>query len=293
MSAVTSSNAASGAVTGTPRRTYVTINAFNNYFYSYSVSTEFTGGQFVTTGTLDTVNGANAATCPAGRILRENGKRLYPGVNPGVTSMLVGVFDDKTFLNGFIDPNARVFQTQNNDIAPTLPDQVDADSDGTRDLGNGVYTLGDVRTHGQLDVSGSAVIHDILTVLDDAYLRGDVHNYGSTFMNAVVRIGNGCSNLTKVYVGQTTVDFGTAGANGMTTFNFDLSGSNLFDLSTDQAAITLNVPSGLESGLIYAGAYLSNTKTCNVRLYNVTGSGINVASGVYRWVLHVASRTYT
>jgi hypothetical protein len=287
MSAVTSSNAASGAVTGTPRRTYVTINGFNEFFYSYTTSTDFTGGQFVTTGSLNTVSGANGTTCPAGRILRENGKRLYPGVNPGVSSMLVGVFDDKTFLNGFIDPNAKVFQTQNNDIAPSYPDQVDTDCVGTRDLGNGVYTRGDLRAEGNLDLSGSAIIGDTLVVDHTSYLKGDVITYQSTFVHAPIRIGDTGSFITRVKFGSTDTDFGTAGQNTTTVFQFELSTSACFNPTS--SIITVNAPDTLQAQLIYSGAYLSGTSTCNVRLYNTSGSGVNVAAGTYKWILQSAS----
>jgi len=284
MSAVTSSNAASGAVTGTPRRTYVAINAFDDYFYSYSVSTEFTGGQFVTTGTLDTVSGANATTCPAGRILRENGKRLYPGVNPGVSSMLVGVFDDKTFFNGFIDPNAKVFQTQNNDIAPSRPDQVDADSDGTRDLGNGVYTRGDLRAEGNLDLSGSAIIGDNLVVDQDSYLHGDVTTYASTFLKAPVRIGDSsASYISRIKISTVSVDTNSIGA-----LNEAISYVQVptYNAATDTILFNAN-PSTLRAGIAFGGAWLSSgvTSTACVKLINFTNSALDPPPAPWNYTL--------
>jgi hypothetical protein len=168
---VTSSNAAAGSVVGTPRRQYVSINPFNNDFYMYTTSTEFTGGQFVTTGTLTSVDGANATNCPAGRVLRENGKKLFPGANPGVEFFLVGVYDSTTFLSGFIDPNCRLFQPQSTDLPTYLPNPVDYQGAETTDLGPGVYTRGDVRAQGNLDISGNS------------YLYGDVDVSGALFVN--------------------------------------------------------------------------------------------------------------
>uniref|UniRef100_A0A6C0KWQ7 Uncharacterized protein n=1 Tax=viral metagenome TaxID=1070528 RepID=A0A6C0KWQ7_9ZZZZ len=282
MSAVTSSNAASGAVTGTPRRTYVTINAFNGYFYTYTTSTDFTGGQFVTTGSLGSVSGANATTCPAGRVLRENGKRLYPGVNPGVTSMLVGVFDDKTFLNGFIDPNAKVFQTQNNDIATSYPDQVDADNTETRDLGNGVYTRGDLRAEGILDLSGSAIIGNDLIVDNDSYLKGDVTHYQSTFVHAPIRIGNAGSYITKIKAGTVTFDAPNVGARNVQAVEVTVAA---FNPATD--TIHFNIAAGLDGGLALGGAYLkpATTTTAVLRIINYTNSDINPGPLTFTYTL--------
>ena len=85
---------------------------------------------FVTIGTLTAVSGATAANCPKGRVLRENGRKLYPSANPGVTTYLVGVFDDKTFLNGFIDPNSAVFAPFNTDKPVYLDNGVNGGDGG-------------------------------------------------------------------------------------------------------------------------------------------------------------------
>jgi len=145
---VTSSNAAAGSIVGAPRRQYISIQPFDGDFYTYTTSTVFTNGQFVTTGTLSAVSGADAANCPEGRVLRENGKKLFPNANPGVPTFLVGVYDSITFLSGFIDPNSRIFQPQSTDLPTYLPNPVDSQGEETTDLGPGVYTRGEVRiTH--------------------------------------------------------------------------------------------------------------------------------------------------
>lgn len=154
-------NAASGSVVGTPRRQYVSINPFDADFYTYTTSTVYSNGQYTTTGTLGSVSGATSGTCPAGRVLRENGKRLFPEANPGVTTLMVGVYDSTTFLSGFINPNARVFQPQSTDLATYLPNPKDAEGkDDETNLGPGVYTRGDiVTTDGNIvyekDISGA------------------------------------------------------------------------------------------------------------------------------------------
>uniref|UniRef100_A0A6C0KXR4 Uncharacterized protein n=1 Tax=viral metagenome TaxID=1070528 RepID=A0A6C0KXR4_9ZZZZ len=142
---VTSSNAAAGSITGAPRRQYVSIQPFNVDFYTYTTSTNFVNGQYATTGSLSQVSGANSYTCPEGRVLRENGKKLFPDANPGVPTFMVGVYDSTTFLSGFIDPNSRRFQPQSTDLPTYLPNPVDSQGQETTDLGPGVYTRGQVR----------------------------------------------------------------------------------------------------------------------------------------------------
>ncbi len=85
---------------------------------------------YVMQGTLTAVSGATAANCPKGRVLRENGRKLYPSANPGITTYLVGVFDDKTFLNGFIDPNSPVFVPFNTDKPVYLDNGVNGGNGG-------------------------------------------------------------------------------------------------------------------------------------------------------------------
>jgi len=135
----------------TPRLQYITTAAFNTYFYSYSTSIN---SSLETVGTLSAVTGATAINCPAGRVLRENGRKLYPNANPGITTYMVGVYDPETYFNGFIDPNAQVFQIYNTDKPNYLTDGTEPTL-GTRDLGPSVLTRGDVTAYGNIDLSGN------------------------------------------------------------------------------------------------------------------------------------------
>lgn len=131
-----------GGITNIPRRAYITTSAFNNDFYTYTVTTN--PNTFVTTGTLAAnVSGATAATCPANRILRENGKRLYPDANPGVSTLMVGVYDAVTGFKGYIDPNAPLFAIYNTDKSYQTPNGVNPNG-GATDQGPPIYTLGSV-----------------------------------------------------------------------------------------------------------------------------------------------------
>ena len=95
-----------------PRRQYISTEPFCNDFFTYTVTTDANGLQ---TGTFTQVSGATATTCPAGRVLRDNGKRLYPAAHPNVSYAMIGVFDPQTFLNGFINPNSPIFAMFNSD----------------------------------------------------------------------------------------------------------------------------------------------------------------------------------
>ena len=141
----------------TPRISYITTTAFQNDIFRYTTSVNPT--TFVTTGTLTSLGSlgtATAANCPANRILRENGKKLYPsGIviandltygapNPGVTTYMVGVYDPITFLSGFIDPNSKVFAPYNQDKPEYVARGINPNGNTEVDQGPGVYSLGSV-----------------------------------------------------------------------------------------------------------------------------------------------------
>lgn len=125
----------------TSRRSYITTSAFNNNFYKYTTSTN--PNTFVITGALSAVTNVTAANCPANRILRENGKHLYPSAHPGITTYMVGVYDANSCLSGYIDPNAPMFAVYNTDKPLYIADGVDPATSLT-DQGPPIYTRGSV-----------------------------------------------------------------------------------------------------------------------------------------------------
>jgi len=138
-----------------PERSYVAAAAFNLDVYSYTVTRSATTYQ--TTGTLAAnVTGASTTTCPAGTVLRENGKKLYPGAHSGVNTLMVGVFwntskTDTTvsnMLSGFIDPNSpkfAVFSADRPNYMNVLP--IDP-TGGLADQGAPVVTNGVISSRG-------------------------------------------------------------------------------------------------------------------------------------------------
>ena len=121
----------------TSRLSYVTVAEFSANIFTYTTTT----ANFQTTGTLTSFNaqGLGAGACLKGRVLRENGRKLYPGTHPSVTTYMVGVYDNQTMLSGFIDPNAPQFAIYNTDKPNFLLDGVDPVG-GLTDHGAPVYT---------------------------------------------------------------------------------------------------------------------------------------------------------
>lgn len=120
------------------KRSYVSTSSFNGSIYTYATALNPTTfreeGRLTAITTSPSGVTLTATNCPAGRVLRENGRKLYPGVNPGLLSgdtfqgaanfqgateaanhMWVGVFDAVTGVKGFINPNASTFSVYNSD----------------------------------------------------------------------------------------------------------------------------------------------------------------------------------
>ena len=145
---MSSANVIRDGFPGGNRRSYISTDTFTSRFYSYTTRTI----DGVTTGIFDQVTNDDSK-CPKGRILRENGRKLFPGANPNVTQYFVGVYDAKTFLNGFIDPNSRVYSSFNTDKSYYVDNDLDSDhgsvgsgDSGGEDLGDPVYTRGMIET---------------------------------------------------------------------------------------------------------------------------------------------------
>ena len=146
-----SSSRAKDSVPGGQRRSYISTGRFTPWFFTYRTEVQ----DLDIVGVWDTVTD-NDDLCPKGRILRENGRKLYPGANPNVNAYFVGVYDSVTFLSGFINPNESVFTVFNSDKPVYLADNkypFDGNSDDGAEsaadeyeLGAPVYTKGNIET---------------------------------------------------------------------------------------------------------------------------------------------------
>jgi len=212
-------------------KSYISTQAYNGNFFTYSVRTG-PSPQFKKTGSLLTVSGATSVNCPAGNILRENGKKLYPDAYPGVTDYMVGVFDILNNLSGFIDPNDPVFAPFNGDRPNYLKDSVNS---LTKNLGAPVLTQGSVMCSGDVVSSGQIRSQDltILTTVDGTPNTAALDvSLGQVFILSTTKdvtiVPTNMSTGAHVYIvvvggGAHTVTFGT-GMQGMGTLALTATG---------------------------------------------------------------------
>ena len=140
-----------GSSQNTSRRAYIATTTFYQDFFSYRT---YLDADRVTQGVLDLVT-SDPTQAPKNRILRETGKKLFPGgVNPDVDTLLVGVYDTVTFLNGYIDPNSPVFAVYSTDFANFLPDGNDRGVQDLPDRGPPVLTNGLVEALSSITTTG-------------------------------------------------------------------------------------------------------------------------------------------
>jgi len=150
------------------KRSYISTSAFNGIIYSYTTTLNTSNfkqeGRLAALTALPSGATITATNCPAGRILRETGRKLFPGANPGLAvgdsyqgtvvgttatnHMWVLVFDSVTGLRGFIDPNAPQFAVYNSDRNPAFVDVAETAGGAPTRLGQPVFTSGNITTTG-------------------------------------------------------------------------------------------------------------------------------------------------
>ena len=154
---------------------YISTGAFNSVIYQYTAQLNPTTlkneGRLTAITTSPAGTALTATNCPAGRILRELGMKLYPGVHPGLavgdtfSGAVVGttatnkywvkVFDAQTGVRGYIDPNAPTFALYNSDKSLEVIDAQENAGGVPARLGQPVNTAGNVTLGGQLALTGT------------------------------------------------------------------------------------------------------------------------------------------
>ena len=179
------------------KRSYIATAAFNTSIFQYT--TQLNTNPVRNEGRLTAITTSPAGTtltatnCPAGRILREIGAKLYPGVHPGLavgdtySGAVVGttatnkfwvkVFDAVTGVRGFIDPNASIFTVYNSDKSIEIQDAQELAGGAATRLGQPVNTAGNVILGGQLSLTGTtkAITYVVTT---SPYAFGTAANLG-------------------------------------------------------------------------------------------------------------------
>lgn len=147
------------------KRNYIAASTFSGVLYGYS--TTLNTQTFNTTGALTvlptsaTFSGANNK-CVQGRILRETGAKLYPDANPGVSTLMVEVYDPNSGIRAYIDPNSPAFAVYNSDKPVEMTDGFEVGT-STAHKGQPVFTTGDVIAGGQIRSYGVTTLTSITT----------------------------------------------------------------------------------------------------------------------------------
>ena len=263
-----SSSRAKDSVPGGQRRSYISTGRFTPWFFTYRTEVQ----DLDIVGVWDTVTD-NDDLCPKGRILRENGRKLYPGANPNVNAYFVGVYDSVTFLSGFINPNESVFTVFNSDKPVYLADNkypFDGNSDDGAEsaadeyeLGAPVYTKGNIET-----VDGDIIANAAGFPYDSEYYYNNYITLQDISGGAAAYFGFDGANCPYVQVetdDNTAVGWMEACDNNTQLYlrGQDISGyENLMDANAGDGVVALELRS-------YYGA-TSNSITCTVDSNNTT-----------------------
>ena len=242
-------NANNASQQNTSRRSYISTAPFFNNIFTYTTTLL---PSLRTQGSLTPIAGGNCATCPAGRVLRENGRKLFPDANPDVTQYLVGVYDSQSLLSGFINPNDSVFAVYNTDRPNFIPDN----NDGLE--GPPVLTTGNI-------VSSEGFV-GVLSSLTSTI------TYAGSYLNASVPIVQAGVNLD--------VDCAGPAVNPETTAtlypNGDIISLNLSTLSTVVLSANGNIYNTANVSTIGNTLIRGNLSTIGV---TSSGGGIVVGNG--------------
>lgn len=232
------------SLNNTSRRQYVSCEPFHNDFFTYTTTTSFLNGNWEIVGSLSTVTGATKTNCPQGRVLRENGKKMYPGANPGVTTYMVGVYDDTTFLNGFINPNSPIFTPMNTDKPTYMANGADIGTyAGLQNVGTGSYTQGTI-FGGDLSGAAIGIGNGFYSGIGNHFFNADL---SGTVYGAMYQFGpaQASSLETDGYIGIETGTNGTTYSGG--SYPLDISGDGTAKYAGMYSNGTITVVSNAEA----------------------------------------------
>ena len=214
---------------GSRHLNFITTAAWQLFFKTYTFNQPSQANNFTGSGALSAVlntSGAavTASDCPVGRILRTNGKKLYPdaaGLDltayPDRTP-LVGVFDYHSGLSGFIDPNATVFAIYNVDKPIDSLDGTAA-SGANNHKGMSVFTGGTVTAVGNVKTQQQLVLGSGTTLVN-VYSSGTAgakqYDFGQT--GAVFVGSSATTTLTVASVSSGTITVGSVFVYGGTSY---------------------------------------------------------------------------
>jgi hypothetical protein len=254
---VARTSATAGA--GAPRRTYITMRPYFSDFFSYSTNVS----NYVTSGTLSTVVGASNTLgqpgyCAKGAFLRETGRRLYPTVNPGISTLMVGVYDFATGLTGFIDPNSFAFTPQNTDRSYYIdsagynPNESVA-SILRSDQGPPVFTHGDMFADGDMYLGGNQ------STMGNAFVRGNISTMSNLAVGGNSLVSGNQSTIGNMYINGNQSNVGNVTIGGSLTVIGELKLFSLTTVGTTQLNNTDQFWGGFQRHPVSNVNYNSNT----------------------------------
>jgi hypothetical protein len=278
-----------GNLPNQPRTAYIANVPFNNEFFTYTVTWNPITRK--DEGSLTVVSGANATNCPAGRVLYENGKKLFPpettgevGPHPGVTTFMVGVFDPVSFLSGYIDPNSGSFsvmgsqksvQNQQFDDNNNLVYGVNPNT-GDPDLAPTVYTAGNGLFGGYVDISGNLFVNSNATVYQNLAVTSNITTFTSLGYDGTVfqSFSQGTNKATTVVGNSPTgvVVMNSANLNAGATVSFTFSNSFI----TTNDLLVLNQTDGTSQ--FYSRNAACDNGFATITIINISGG--NRSDGV-------------
>ena len=243
-----------GTIKKQSTRCYISSAEFSDSIFSYTPATK------TTPGVLTALAGASGY-CPAKRILRETGSKLYPGTHSGVNTYMVNVIDNVNMWHGYIDPNSPKFALYSTDMPAFFKDGLDATTGTPPDAGVPVITNG--------------LVNAGLSVTAGTYV-----NAGS-YMNATTYISSGTNIAAAGNI--TAAKFLTSPKGTTTSAGAASAGST--NLSGSGYATTVNTSVCTTNSLVFVTV---NNATAR-KVSAVPGNGSFV---VYSDVLNDASTFY-
>ena len=257
----------------TSHRSYIASAPFHSALFTYTQPVRNGYGAITTPGSLTPIAGGNASTCPARRVLRETGKKLYPGVHSGVLTYMVSVYDNVNMWNGYIDPNSPFFAVFSTDKPNFLSDGVDAATGAPADAGVPVITNGLVSA--ALSVSAGTTVTAGTFVYAGSGI-GYATGSGGSFTQLT-------SKSTPVTLNKPTGIIITSNAEltAGTSVSFTL--NNTFIDANDIVILNWNY------GAYNLKAFVENDNTCSILIHNFSGTHYSEAITIRVAVIKAAS----
>jgi len=291
---------------------YISTAAFGDSIFTYTVTTN---AQYQPVGTLrsllsvGTASGAtgyntlggSSPTAPAGRILRVNGRKLFPGANPCSTitvssggtsgtsvsstvsqlySQMVGVIDVVTGLSGFIDPNDSLFAIYNVDKAIDFPND-GANPANAGHKGPSLYTAGNVTADLNIVTNNGAIGVDVAagaagTITSAAGITANTGNLTLTTGKIVLSSAITTSGASPQAAGSASAGTATLVAGAMVVNTTAIT-------ATSRVFLTRR---GQSSGGMYLalGSIVVGTSFA-VQSYNASNTAANTDVNVFDWLI--------